>query len=445
MRYKLSPAMLDFLKMYGHSKTAYAVDHEVDLKFITHHLSRIVMRNPNQTVKTQLKFIHEALRKEFYEMPDEEIDWLLGSTHLAHGSFKNSQALKKFLENDFEKMTTSRLMTAIESLLTAMAYRAIDSDTGTPPIKPSEFQTGYVMHKKLHALLDGKFLPYINDLTYTTRKYDRSDSERTPVTSAPIDISDLSDKEDDTTPEKAHGSEISFHVSLNEDLELKTWPCAAKQSGVPFRAHISGTVPLCLTVLDQLYNQCNNDWFFTERNCQMLSGCIFLPTYERADYHTIAETAAGVMFFIDAKANKMPEALPPKAGLENALLQFSLATEGEISQNIKQIAECILPSIPDIIPRTSLSFEEALSIVRQSLKHEVVAKIVDHFTSEILQLKNDIEDKEAQLTELMCALEENKNKSRGVSQFFKHPLTGTLEKLNHRLAQIREIMPKSHT
>lgn len=442
---RIPPNLVESLERYGYQKSHQSHKHN-NIKYLTHTLSRIVMRNPSHEIRKQLYRLHQIIKNVFISMPDDEINWLLGGVDVARGGFKDAKSFKVFFQKDPEKITTSRLITAFDTLTTAIGYRAIDRDSGHPPIKPDPSQPGYTMYTKIHALLDGKFQPYPEEKTYSARGFDwyESPGDSDTVQGSYIEteadvVSDASDVEDEE--ERQPGAPVAgirFHQILAPGMEKESWPAAASRGGIPIRAHLSGTVPLALTVLEQLYAISGETWFQYDDNVRKLSGAIFLPAYERGDFHTIAETAGSVAYFLQsrAKVNSLP--IPPKQCLQIGLEYMQSATEDEIQKIIKASSDFILSNTVDIPAMMQLHFSDALRIIEYSHDLPLVKKTIERFTSIILEARTDPPKEKIQaLSKLFVSLEKsiafNKKSSCAILFFPKINAHDIFESLKLRI------------
>lgn len=290
-------------------------------ELISRNLSRLFMKHPHADVKTYLANVHRKLGEILNPRSDKEILWLLaGNEHCSRGGFHTPEQLRRFLNLPIDEITASALMTKIETLLTAIAYRGVDMG-GSPnpiPIDPEEQS----MRALCKQLVSEKIPPI--GLSFPTRFSDATEdvlNHRTgrfvprPRSKQPMqaddiladqqDISDASDVEDDCKqPRKRlpakRFTKYSFHPAQDSHERSKlSFPGKSRQAGVPVRCHASGSASLALAAIEGILAAGTTPPIeFKESDILTLVAPVLLATYDRGDFHSFAETQAGIFHFI---------------------------------------------------------------------------------------------------------------------------------------------------
>lgn len=330
-------------------------------------MSRAVMRQPKPEVVEKLNKVRKKLSVFFADAPDEGVQWVLeGSSEHARGGFKDVAAFRKFLGAKDNELTSSRLLTGLESTLTAMGYRMVSAREGKEPYDPQKHPDATSAQKAMHQKLVDK-IRYIglahsekNDQrtattssTYINRATDciwtEPDRVDEDITLLPEDVSEVSEAEDVAIKKPQQVMASRTFKQYNESPELKdvaqeeklSWVGAAKAANIPVRAHTSGTTSILLGALagicktdlstDDYQEQIDcSDVLNTEANIKLIAGALVVPTFLRGDYHTTAETFAGVTHFIDQTVGKKEKKqLQPFEAFEGGLqlLQNSCSDE----------------------------------------------------------------------------------------------------------------------
>lgn len=300
-------------------------------------ICRAVMRQPNKEVLEQLVFLHGKIKELFYNMSDDAINFLLiFASAEARGGFGSKvneendkiietrvQKFKKFLEQDPKTIKPQILLTRIESILASMAYVYTSNTSDTPDQIEMDIKISELMMNKIISRVD---------YSYPSRKADiisdSSDNEDEIFSVGLEDISSASEHdEEDKYPVLPPGPRFFD----KKDAPTISWPIAAQESGVPFRAHISSSTTLLMSAIESLYDSGDhpNQWFKKVENAKMLAGALLLPTLERADFHTASETAAGVIFYLNEKAKKYNKPLKPEEAFNEAIVMLGSGASKE--------------------------------------------------------------------------------------------------------------------
>ncbi|ARB91242.1 hypothetical protein [Legionella longbeachae] len=314
---------------YEPKKRGYAGEHaDTELEQINNEvkaISRAVMRYPNDEVKEQLYRIHEKLKYQFAGRSVEGIEWLLGgASAMARGGFKNAQNFKNFLNTDPKKISPSRLITGIESVLTAIGYRMINADWAIAPFDPlndpmsteeqklmqhtviglrdyvsaiKDFEDKHHLVDSINAVYKNRWFDDVGQATI----YDAQD-----IIQNAVDVSEASEADQEDLLPQTPLPERKFQ-RYNDGTNL-SWIGAADESNVPVRAHTSGTAPLTLAAMDAvLSSQGGPDYSHDTQDrdkLRTLAGALIIPTFLRGDFHSIAETYAGVEYYVEARSKK---------------------------------------------------------------------------------------------------------------------------------------------
>jgi hypothetical protein len=276
-------------------------------------LCRVVMRCPDADVLAQLHFVRQCMAESFLQLPDESLDWLIGgSSGMSRGGFQDGdrqtavEKLREFLTADNRDISPQRLMTAIESIATAMGYRVIHASWVVPPFKP-ETAAQQVMDDVLQKLMKEKLTQYIGAI-YTAREGDGnknvallSPSDTVQAEQEFVSSATGADTEDQL-PESALPAR-TFRKEVRPGHH--SWIGAAVDGGIDVRSHTSGTCPLTLSAIDGLCSigeWPRATWMRDDGHVRALAGALVIATYQRGDFHTVAETACGVNHYLMERA-----------------------------------------------------------------------------------------------------------------------------------------------
>ncbi|WP_115707083.1 hypothetical protein [Legionella sainthelensi] len=296
----------------------------------TKEISRAVMRHPDSEVIQQLEFTRQRMAEEFGKMSDEALTWLLGgSSEMSRGGFQDSstktaaQKFREFLEADPGTIPPQKLITGIETIGTAMGYRAIHASWVEPPFT-AETPDQKLMDDKIQEVMKDKLTRPIGDI-YTARGKDdiakellkpNPSYEGSIITGEQEDVSSASEnEEEDQLPRKSLDSR-KFRSEVRKGFP--SWIGAAVDGGIEIRGHTSGTCPLTLAAIDGLCSSGKgpgSTWLDEKSNFESLAGALTVAPFQRGDYHSIAETAAGVNHYLIERAIKKGE------DIENTPLQ----------------------------------------------------------------------------------------------------------------------------
>lgn len=279
-------------------------------------LSRVVMRAPNQNVIDNLNNIHQKMKQAFSSMPDSGLEWLLGgSSEMSRGGFQDDDSMsrvnrfKQFLNTNPEKIPTQRLITGIETITTAMGYRAIHASWVESPYTP-ETKEQLLMDTKIRSLVLPFLRKQIGDV-YLDRFFENiqpnSPKTKKEVVGKQIDVSSASEVEFTARKPKIKLDSRRFNYKTKKNT--LSWPAMAKKGGIPVRGNTSGTCPLCMSAIEGLYSSGNSSSQdnLSDNDLKQLVGALLIPTFLRGDYHTFAETAAGIVHYLQERSIKNGE------------------------------------------------------------------------------------------------------------------------------------------
>ena len=162
------------------------------------------------------------------------------------------------------------------------------------------------MDEKIKSLLQGKLTRPIGEI-YTARAKDSINpksivSEKQTVYGEQEDVSSASEDEKvDRLPQKRIETRKFRKQVMGEHL---SWIGAAQEGGIQVRGHTSGTGPLTMSAIDGLCASGTNPdtWLATDKNFKTLAGALIISTCQRGDYHSIAETTAGINHYLNERA-----------------------------------------------------------------------------------------------------------------------------------------------
>ena len=330
-------------------------------------ICRVVMRYPSTEILEQLEYIRQRMNEEFSTMPDEALSWLIdGSSQNSRGGFQEGphktaiQKFKDFLIAPSGTIPPQRLITGIETIATAMAYRGVCLQWGKPPFQPQTYEQ-VLMYKKIRKFLNKTLVMPIGNV-YTTRAQDLlsdlaiSTSYQEVTIGRQEDVSSASEAEEEEQKQKEIMKSRVFRKNL--DSTNLTWVGNAEKRGLQVRAHVSGTGPLILATIEGLCSSgtgSRKNWLEDDINLKSLAGVLIIPTFQRGDYHSIAETGAGVHHYLTERNIKrgkyiLNTPLNPSDAFENAM---SMLVAGSSSAQARN--------------EDNLSIKEAIEITTQTL------------------------------------------------------------------------------
>lgn len=315
-------------------------------------ITRAVMRQPNKEVTAQLIFLHGKLKKHFYEMSDKAIEFLLSFNEKEpRGGFVNKvdktgkiiksrvEKFKEFLEQNPNEKKPQQLLTKIQSILNAMATLVINN---CPEIIGQSDMSQFDMNDKVFDLMELKMVRRVRE-AYPSRLSDIDPDKNDPFFTAEQEVASSASEVEAEDRYSPNAPSVKF-FKKSQDKQVISWPEAAAESGVPIRAHVSATVALLLPALEGLYDDGKieeKSWFQNDENAKMLAGALLLPTLERANFHTSAETAAGVIFYLNERAmlkenvQRINKPLAPDEAFKVALEMLESAANDQVSEKQK--------------------------------------------------------------------------------------------------------------
>lgn len=284
-------------------------NHGMNLDYV---VSRVVMREISSEVRASLHEIHRRMGRDFSKMSDESLAWLLGgSSNSSRGGFKSVRDFRRFLSQDPSCISPSRLMTGIETIGVAIGYRGICAAWTQAPSRPVT-RDQKEMFGWICTTLEDKTVNSISDV-YKGRSQDKVREGKEAFSDdivCPQDptMSDASDCEENRLKPENKTAGARFR---NKRGQGYSWVGAAEKSGIPIRNHTSGTTALCMAAIDGILRDFKYDK-------QALFGALLVPQYLRGDYHTFAETGAGMYHFMCERHGMASQEIHPKSALEYA-------------------------------------------------------------------------------------------------------------------------------
>ncbi|WP_157068297.1 hypothetical protein [Legionella santicrucis] len=401
--------VLDELAHFGYKKDENTLHpNHGEIKDLTHKMSRTIMRNVNGEVLQQLCNLHQMIKDEFINMPNKEIEWLMDGAPTARGSFINGASFKEFFNQDPSIITSSRLITAIDSVCSAIGYRVTNQHTAHSPSIPDENQNGFIMYQKVHEIFDGSLVPFIGETAYAMRDVDNVTDDSTKpdiyVVGVADDVSVVSDVEYEEQKLQEALDDKLYRANPDPTSEVRTWAAGAHDGNIPIRGHVSGTAPLSLSVIDKLYMRNQNNWIDNADHVRKLAGAVLIPSYERGDFHTVAETAAAVEYFLEARDKKEPQIYSPQRCLEIGLKCMSNAASGKVKELLENVSAHILSKTIDMPIIARPSIEEYISIIKHSTEANLLSKVMLKATNVIKLSCDESPQKMTALRELQQLL-----------------------------------------
>jgi hypothetical protein len=320
--------------------------------------SRAAMRNPSPEVRITLEMLHGEVSKKFSSMSDEALNWLIGGySGYSRGGILQARELRNFLTQEPKNIESSHLIMQLESILTAIGYRSFNANFVEPPFKPetneqlkcsktiNKIMQGQMV-KTVGSLYPGKFKDktpiYINDHKTTTQ--DISASMISDASVANLDIRQPLKKTPDT-----------FFRNYNEEDGSPTWIKQAKDQNIPVVAHVSGTSTIAMSAFYGLMKN-KIDSFSNINEDHVFFSILLGPQYLRSRYHSLAETSAGIRYFLEKRHELTPVKMSPLEAEENICGYLaegvssakSIEDECSLSDAIMQISEEYYNDIKDI-------------------------------------------------------------------------------------------------
>lgn len=432
-------ALRDLEKLGAKKDFTVTHDKHTEVQSIVHTIARTVMRNVSPEIEKQLHTLHTMICKEFAHMSDESIQWLLDAVPAARGTFKNPMSFRSFFQHEPSTISSSRLITAIDSITAALAYRAINSPKAPPPIIPVN-TPAQEMYDKIHQMFDGSMTPFLGEKTYSMRNIEFLNPSQ--ITSGYVeayadDVSDVSDMEDDgeKKPKKKLPSNY-FKVRLNPLREGYTWAAAAQKGHIPIRGHVSGTTPLALSIINCLYNREQNPWLQDKENTRTLAGALLLPSYVRGDFHSIAETTAGVEYYLQVRATEAPIPYSPQQCFQFGLQYMANATHDEANSTLEALIPYVISKTESLSVMINPNLEEAFAIIHQTNEQHVLKRLIDYILPKIIQSQESNDQKLSHLHTLREILGQKEPKL--ISHELGTHIQKSLEQCKQAIKEIKE-------
>jgi hypothetical protein len=264
-------------------------------------LSRMVLNHPSTETKQLVKtlFMNFGLLLKKYDLDAKDLDFLLEAVPDARSSFgwkhtsDKNERLKKLetlidrLKNfdqvaDFDAKF-SQYASDLDTITTAIGYRSIGPGWVINTENPSP-----QMNNFLSDFRKGNYLiPALGEKEFPNRS-----------------------REDAMYQQSGHIIEIP--TGLQDEVEgglkgpqpglpprfftIDSYVAKAIQSGVEMRAHTSGSAPLSLAAMQFLQNLGKAKTEPLETDLLIMAG-LLCATYQLGDFHTLAETTAGVSHY----------------------------------------------------------------------------------------------------------------------------------------------------
>lgn len=382
---------------------------------VTYLILRTLMRNPSEQSLVMLYAIHKIFQ-QVIPKDDLTLNWILGGlkspkeikktanydyivpeesgAFVARTNWNSADDLKKFLMDNPHNMNSSKLIGGIEGILASLAYRSIFADWVEEP-QPSFYPI------PLYGSEREQFKNLLIDITQKWRVptvaslyFDRDNEKAVPnidtshyyakntiLADYNNDLSEVSDDESTnllSSQKRKRLPKPAFYNQIQKNAKmLVTWPYSAHKAGLAVRANVSGTAPLALSILVAFANEYKTQeltsliwnpaqFLLFKNEIQKLGSLIFVPNYERSDYHTVAETFVGITYYC-YKLNEIRLDSLHNIPLEEGLLH-PIDSYKQAMNNLSQMAS---ESKFDIIltdhSNISMSPAEAIQIVLNEL------------------------------------------------------------------------------
>lgn len=299
-------------------------------------VSRTLMRNPSTSVRANLELLHTSVKSKFGNMTDEALEWLLGGVGKnSRGSFRTATEFRNFLNQPAANITSSRLISALESVATAIGYRYDRVHWAEEPYYPE------TIHQQAAAeVIDNIMWPErMPDVgrTYPQRGDDHISDIEERVQKIHVESQYVSDASDDDEPSKQPKERLDVPNGRNFRVISKdgtrSWIAKAEDDGILTRSHISGSAHFTCAAVEGLLRMPDGSHILGDQDARDLYTALLIPHYQRSDFHSIAETETGIEHYIawrnhirqfgwgDWRDGKPSSITPiePKVALENAM------------------------------------------------------------------------------------------------------------------------------
>ena len=312
------------LREVGHPKNERSPNRShVDL------MARTVMRYPSQQAREILQELHKKLGEKLANQSEDALNWLLGGiVPGARGRFESVQILRRFLARDPKTIASSRLISGLNMILTALCYRSHGNPKSLPPIGPetveqkSLFDTisamfSYSVPDHSERYLDSRS-SMIASKTYQDFLSFKGRAKQQEEVTAPFreEISDASGSDIDESCFKYRTKGGVFSPFFRGQV---SWAGVAAQENVPIRAGISATALGVLTTIEWLFGE--EPGKLSSHALELFVGTLLIPVMHRGDFHSIAEIAAAFDHYIKERSpdSSRTEVLSPRQALEKGL------------------------------------------------------------------------------------------------------------------------------
>ena len=349
----------EVLKVVGSSKNP----NSVNIKH-TDLICRTVMRCPNEESRQVLCKLHEKMKDLLRLQGIDELDWLRKCLmNKDRSGFTDGLSIQKFLQRDPESISTSRLITGLVTLLTAITYLGLDDQEGEKDT-PERVEL-----KQICVKCTKMTMPSIRE-SYPDKAMGKStESEQCSFKDefyGPRKRA-LSICSDDDSPPNivSRPCQLPQLIFQRYVFTNRSWVSAADLGNIPIRANVSGTCACALGVAEYLLRK--NSQNFSHKEIEILAGVMSIPTYTRGDYHTIAETAAGVYYYLQRRSgkNKYEAILPPKKAFRYGLSLMRNTAQKQYQPHIETLSQEILKHCTEVdcalFPNLKLSHCQAFA------------------------------------------------------------------------------------
>ncbi|WP_420421384.1 hypothetical protein [Simkania sp.] len=261
-------------------------------------LAKFSLANPSAETKVLVKENFRALGRliEKYQLDVEDLDFLLEGVPDARSDFswkytpdreERLAKLEVLIQNlshfdevqDFDK-NFAQYAADLDTLFTAIGYRAIG---------PSWIKNTHEPSERIKALVgdfrgSGFLIPALGAKEFPNRSADDAKNSQAPIAfEIPMG-----------TQEKLHNQEEEKEGLPSRLFTFDSYVAKGLSHGIPMRAHTSGSAPLTLAA-QRFVLEVNQTQLGESELVQ--TGGILCATYDLGDFHTFAETAAGIAHY----------------------------------------------------------------------------------------------------------------------------------------------------
>jgi hypothetical protein len=282
-----------------------------------------------------------------------------GSSINSRCGFRDVHALREFLRTDPHTIPPSVLMSKLETILTAIGYRSIRASWTQKPHHAGEIAGRWRTARRIDRSMAHRVCA-IGD-SYPERGSEEiadASPETTPCSfeeCAGYQREEISDTSEGESLAPARLPAHKFHrykdLPAGAPREL-TWPGAAWDAGIPIRSKTSGTLPLAFAAALKILRDTlpGEAWVRDPGELARTVGSMLIACFHRGDFHTFAESAAGVQHFLSEQAHQddtveIPSAIHPREALIKAFEWMNAGMDPAYREDVARVANARMQEV----------------------------------------------------------------------------------------------------